>query len=83
MTAKQFQEKFPYLWGEVYDGVKNDFTMIDDLESLNLTDKHIERIAFNAAFIACDALYRQHRTSGQALTNNLKRELIYEPKSKH
>jgi len=55
MKAKKLKIKYTYLWEQVEDGVLNDL----NLQEEGLNKKQKERIAHNAAFIACHASYKR------------------------
>lgn len=68
MTYKQLMKKYPIVWDEVYSGMIDD--LCDCMPQADVTlyksgYKHcrIERLAHNAAFIACAAINRHESDS--------------------
>lgn len=66
MRTKELRNKYPEIWDEVYKGVVDDLYDCMPKEDINEFDNgntncRIARISHNAAFFACDALYKRNQ----------------------
>lgn len=57
MTATQLRSRYPKLWRSVYDMTLDDIRLAKKTDKFVMTKTTAERIAHNAAFIACSTLH--------------------------
>ena len=63
MTAKQLKEKYPELWQSVYTSMINDLICLmldmDVRRYEECLENRLEKIAYNAAFYACNEYHKR------------------------